>query len=548
MASLFEKSTLGKYVQTIKESPRELFFNSKLLFSTAVYAMTAMAITWDQGSSSVIPSLPGFAKAYGITSAANPAQVTNFISIVYLGAGVGSFLSYFLNDRIGRVWSLRVYFVVWICGQLIATFSDGKMPALYAARIVSGLGIGPLTVTGPMSIVEIAPTEFRGLLSFWFGIVLLLSLMVANLTVYATYVHISPSSLQYQIVWFVPIIVSLLVIIASIWAVESPRWLMLVGREDEAIENLVQLRGLPLEHERVSSELAKIKRQIQEEHAKFGENGGFKAILRETFLDKANLRRVFQTAIAYALAQITGANSVASYLIPILSLMGMGGEQGRNLLLAAMYSMAKVFYTIIASFFFVDALGRRNSLFIGITFQLVSDLYIGVYLKYRQAGSVTPGSSEGAIAAIFLHGFGFAVGLLSLPYIFGAELWPNGIRSFGSALSQTFHWLFFFAILRATPSILSSMDNWGAFIFFAGWCLISLVYVFFSVPETAGLSIEQLDTVFRGPWYKAYLSSKHQQQRGLMTLDGLHVADQEAGGQCHGTAVGKSKGDIIANH
>jgi hypothetical protein len=142
----------------------------------------------------------------------------------------------------------------------------------------------------------------------------------------------------------------------------------------------------------------------------------------------------------------------------------------------------------------------------------------------------------------------FVSGLLSLPYIFGAELWPNGIRSFGSALSQTFHWLFFFAILRATPSILSSMDNWGAFIFFAGWCVISLVYVFFSVPETAGLSIEQLDAVFRGPWYKAYLSSKHQQQRGLVTLDGLYVADQEAGGQCHGTAVGKTKGDIIANH
>lgn len=83
-----------------------------------------------------------------------------------------------------------------------------------------------------------------------------------------------------------------------------------------------------------------------------------------------------------------------------------------------------------------------------------------------------------------------------MPYIFGAELWPNGIRSFGSALSQTFPWLFFFAILRATPSILSSMNNWGAFIFFAGWCLIiALVYVFFSVPETAGLSVEQLDAV-----------------------------------------------------
>lgn len=76
-------------------------------------------------------------------------------------------------------------------GQLIETFSSGKMAALYVARIVSGLGIGPLTVTGPMPIVEIAPTEFHGLLSFWFGIVLLLSLMVANPTVHATFVRVS---------------------------------------------------------------------------------------------------------------------------------------------------------------------------------------------------------------------------------------------------------------------------------------------------------------------------------------------------------------------
>lgn len=101
-----------------------------------------------------------------------------------------------------------------------------------------------------------------------------------------------------------------------------------------------------------------------------------------------------------------------------------------------------------------------------------------------------------------------SIGLLILPYVFGAELWPNRIRSFGSALSQMFHWLFFYGVNAGTPSILSKMDNWGAFIFFAGWCFIALIYVYLMVPEVAGLSMEEMDALFNGPWFNAYRRAK----------------------------------------
>ena len=435
--------------------------------------------------------------------------MANFISFVYLTAGVGSALSFFINDRIGRLWSLRLYFTIWIIGQLVATFSYGNMGALYTGRFISGLGIGPLTVTGPVSIVEIAPTEIRGLLSVWFSVVMLLSLTLSTLTVYACFLHVEPSHLQYQIVWFVPTIICAIVIGASFFAYESPRWLMLVGRKEEAVETLAALRGLPAEHPRVVGEIADIDEQIQGEKALHGSQGGLKDVMKETFLVPANLRRVQQSLISYALAQLSGANSVTSYLVPILSMMGISGENGNSLFLSSMYSMSKFFYTLIASFFFIDALGRRKSLFVGIIIQLVSDVYLGAYIKAYQSGSVAPGSSEAAIAAVFIHGFGYAVGLLVLPYVFGAELWPNSIRSFGSALSQTFHWLFYFGINRATPSIMSSTDNWGAFIFFAGWCFVALVYTFLAVPETAGLPLEHIDALFECPWWQIRSKAKH---------------------------------------
>jgi hypothetical protein len=89
---------------------------------------------------------------------------------------------------------------------------------------------------------------------------------------------------------------------------------------------------------------------------------------------------------------------------------GVGGSTDRNMFLNGMYSMSKFFYTIMASFFFIDALGRRKSLPIGITIQMISDIYIGTFPKYQRTDSVAPGSSQGAIAVIFTHGFGYAVG------------------------------------------------------------------------------------------------------------------------------------------
>lgn len=95
-------------------------------------------------------------------------------------------------------------------------------------------------------------------------------------------------------------------------------------------------------------------------------------------------------------------------------------------------------------------------------------------------------------------------GLMVLPYIFGSELWPNNIRSFGTAFGSTFHWIFVYAIKYSVPPLLSSTHNWGAFIFFAGWCGFAWLYVFFMVPEVAGMEVEEIDRLFEGPWFKAY--------------------------------------------
>jgi hypothetical protein len=162
------------------------------------------------------------------------------------------------------------------------------------------------------------------------------------------------------------------------------------------------------------------------------------------------------------LAQLSGANSITSYFVPYVQIISPGGGTKRNIFLSGMYGFSKFWFSLISSFLFIDALGRRNSLFIGTALQAISDIYIGAFIKCQNDGSVSAAASQGAIAMLFVHAFGYAVGrllvcsssdvltnlpgLLTLPYVFGGELWPNHLRSFGGALSQTFHWLFIYAM------------------------------------------------------------------------------------------------------
>ncbi len=298
-----------------------------------------------------------------------------------------------------------------------------------------------------------------------------------------------------------------LCVFASFFLYESPRWLLLVDREEEAVQALLKIRGIPYESPRFQHELNEIKEAIYQERV-FHDGGGtgpasLKSILRETFTVPANLRRVQQCLILYSLPQLSGASSISSYLIPILKIVGVANGTTRNLFLSAMYTMSKFFFALIASFLFVDALGRRKSLFVGITCQMLADVYVGLYVKFQQDGPVPNSASQAAIAAIFIQAFGYSVGLLTLPFVFAGELWPNRIRSFGAAMAQAFHRLFIYVMSFALPSLLENTNNWGAFIFFAGWCGFSLLYVYLLVPEISGMSVEEMDSVFTGPWLAA---------------------------------------------
>ena len=508
-----QKLSLTKYLHAIKTSPREIF-NWRLFLTGFAFALGGCAkgqfplhtdwtsLTsgqgWDEGSAASITQLPSFHKTYNL----DDNSISNIVSLVNLGAGVGALFSFLLNDRLGRKNSLRVYQLTYIIGSLISCFSSGNAGALYVGRIVAGLGIGALSVVCPMAISEIAPKAVRGLMSLWYNICMLAGQTLGVFVVYGCSLHVaSRKKLQYQTPWFAQTFAPAISIFLSFFVVESPRWLLIDQRHEQSRSALVQLRGLPADNEFVATEFHSMASQIEDREAGLGNNSS-RQIIRDTFLVPSNLRRVQLTIIMYILAQMSGANAITNYLPTIFGLIGVTDSHVK-VYSTGLYTVAKLICCVAASLFLIDLVGRRKSLLVGVSVQIICHSYLAGYLKIYQThhDDMSKGSADAALAFVYIHAFGWAIGLYSLPYLFGAELWPNKIRSFGGALSQCFHWLFYFAITKATPSMLSGLHQWGAFVLFIGFCVVAVVYTYFMIPETAGLSLEEINRIFERPLF-----------------------------------------------
>jgi MFS family permease len=106
-----------------------------------------------------------------------------------VGFGVGAALTFFVNDLIGRIWSFRLYTLIYCIGSIMAIFSPNAN-VLYGTRFIQGFGLGPMTVSGPISIVEIAPTEIRGLLASWSVLLVSIGLFASELCALGVHLHV----------------------------------------------------------------------------------------------------------------------------------------------------------------------------------------------------------------------------------------------------------------------------------------------------------------------------------------------------------------------
>ncbi|KAH7411519.1 putative MFS quinate transporter [Cadophora sp. MPI-SDFR-AT-0126] len=499
------------------DDPREVF-NYKLWFAVFSFGLMGAARGVDEGLISGAFGSKNFQKTIHYSSYSLKDQTNikaNVSAIVQIGSVGGALIAFLVCDRIGRIWATRQLCVIWIVGIAIFMGADGHLGAIYAGRFIAGLGVGQTTVVAPVYLAEIAPASIRGLCTCIFTGFVYLGIVLAYFANYGCSVNLGEKTIaRWEVPTSLHLMFATIILALSFFQLESPRYLIKKGRDEEAIQNMAHIRHLSTDHPYVVREISAIQLQLQEEEeATMGQ--GWLGVVKEMFLIPSNFYRIYLGLMSQILSQWSGAGSITLYAVDLFALLGITGTN-ESLLATAVFGIVKLVAAILCALFLVDVIGRKRSLLIGITLQSIAMIYIasfltslpklGIVKKYAVPKS-HKGAATGAIAMIYVSGFGWALGWNSMQYLLTAELFPLRIRAVSTSIVMCFHFANQYGSSRAVPNMLLAKANGGinpsgTFWFFAVVTIFGGIWVWFTIPETSGRDLESMDRLFSLPWYK----------------------------------------------
>jgi sugar porter (SP) family MFS transporter len=293
-------------------------------------------------------------------------------------------------------------------------------------------------------------------------------------------------SAQWRMPLAIPIAFSIMLMSCVFLLPESPRWLVKVGRVEEARNNLSQLKDLAVDDASITAEIEGIQYSLEETT-----NG--KASMKEMFTmgpDKLFYRFCLCILLQFY-QQMSGSNLISVYASVIFQQnLALDGKTSRILTGG---TLTWKFLSSFVAFFTIDRFGRR-ALFMFSGFGMGSCmLALTIATSYP---SDNKSASVASVFFIFMYNFFVPIGFLGANFLYCAEVAPLKLRVSMASISTANHWLWNFVVALVTPVAISSI-GYRYFILFAviSYCIPITVYLFY--PETMGQSLEQIDAVFR---------------------------------------------------
>jgi sugar porter (SP) family MFS transporter len=474
------------------------FVLATVLFAT----VGAVLFGFDQGNWAGAVQQEGFIKAFcgeGPECADPedyPAWYAEFLgwgsSFVQLGAFFGALILAPPITGKGRREALFTGCIITIVGVIpMCLVTDKKLFLL--TRFVTGIGVGIVTYALPMFISEIAPAHIRGVLGGLFQLVMVIGMVAASLL--NIFFH------QYWISFSLPLYPAVILAAGIFCLPTSPRYAVLKWTrkgdiqkgKDIARAALVRLRG---SEEAADAELREIVQSLAEEEEE--------APWSTLFKDRSILRRVLIANALQWMQQLTGINALLSYGVSMLKTLPDSPLD--PFVAQTVINGCNIVGTVIM-LIVIDMYGRRPLMLIGgagmgifMTIAAIIDFMIEDNLG---------GSGKGSMLLVCLCGYilFFGIGWGGTAWVYPSEIFPMDVKEKAMSTSVGSQWLANFVIALVVPMQVKMMKAWGTFAFYSVCLVVIFFSVYFAVPETKGVALENMDDIF-GPRALARKSSK----------------------------------------
>ncbi len=368
----------------------------------------------------------------------------------------------------GKKKGLAICAVCFAVSALGIYFS-GSFSQFVVWRLVGGLGIGAASVISPNYIAEIAPTRVRGrcVTLYQLGIVVgILAAVFVNMLIQRMGDEMWNTLHGWRWMFLAGLVPALLFAAMILPAVESPRWLLKVGRRDEAVNVLERLNG----REEARREVVEIDNALATEEGRFAE-------LFTTF------RRPLLLGIMLAgLQQISGITPIFSFLPEIFR--AAGTASGDAFFQSVLVSLVNLAFTLLA-LWLVDQAGRKTLILAGTTLQCVSLALVGWFYYVH-------GSGLGVLICVMSFVAGHAFGNGVACWVIISEIYPTKVRGRGMSIATTALWLVGYAGNQLFPAMREKLGSDGTFWCFSAGALLTIVLVGWLIPETKGRSLEEI--------------------------------------------------------